>query len=203
MMEWQRLDKNQSNEILEHISSVSGPNLFSPSSSEARFKPLSFYQNYMIYRITNYATLPSFSLDFLSDGESFHLLDGSPAPINIVNALGSLYLTESNVIDYVDFYLTNIHGEDGDIYLIRDAEKLPFLDSLSLDQQIELKQKHASPTVTIDKETGDLVVLADLFYDGTLLKAAILTNANGNIEIKPSNMIMSAHKDDTNGQAYV
>lgn len=194
-MKWNRLDRHQSADILEHIATVSDPNLFSTVSSEAHFSPLSFYQDYMVYRITNYATLPSFSLDFLSDGESYHLLDGSPTPINLVNGKGSLYLTESNVIDYVDFYMSNINGEDGDVYLIRDLESLPFLDSLSLDQQIELKQRHQDPEVMIEKDSGDFIVLADLFFGGTLLQSGVVVNASGQIDIQPRNMIMSASHD--------
>ena len=191
-MDWNRLDRQQSAEILDHIAMASDPNLFSKSSSEASFKPLPFYQDYMLYRITNYATLPCFSLDFLSDGESYHLLDGSPSPINIVNMKGALYLTESNVLDYADFYLSNIRGDDGDIYLIRDLDNLPFLDSLGNDQKMELHSRHAMPEAGKDTDTGNLMVIADLFYGGTLLKAGIIVDNSGNIEIKPHDMIMSA-----------
>jgi hypothetical protein len=191
-MDWQILDKIQSAGILTHIATVSDPHLFSQTASEASFKPLSFYQDYMVYRITNYATLPCFSLDFLSDGESFHLLDGSPTPLNIVNAKGSLYLTESNVIDYVDFYLANIQGDDGDIYLIRDVETLPFIDSLAIDQQMDMKTKHEDPIVMIDDQTSHLVVAGDLFYGGTLLKAYITVSPSGQLEISQRDMIMNA-----------
>jgi hypothetical protein len=191
-MNWNRLDRHQSKEILEHIANVADPHLFSTVSSEASFRPLSFYQDYMVYRITNFATLPSFSLDFLSDGESYHILDGSKTPLNLVNAKGSLYLTESNVIEYADFYLSNIHGDDGDVYLIRDLENLPFLDSLDIDQQFSLKKKHKDPEVMIDGDTGHFIILADLFYGGTLLNAAVLVSKSGEIDIQPRDMIMSA-----------
>lgn len=193
-MDWNRLDKAQSSQILQHISVAADPGMFSPNSSEASFKPLSFYQDYMLYRVTNYASLPSFSLDFLSDGESFHLLDGSPSPINLVNAKGTLYLSESNVIDYVEFYLLNIQGEDGDIYLIREVENLPFLDSLRLDQQIELKSKHVIPSVAINEDTGDFIVLCDLFYDGTLVQAGVSVTQGGQIDIQPRDMIMASYR---------
>lgn len=189
-MEWNRLDRQQSEEILEHIAVASDPSLFTMGSSEASFKPLPFYQDYMLYRMTNYATLPAFSLVFLSDGESFFLLDGSPAPINLVNKKGVLFLNETNVVDYVDFYLSNIQGEDGDIYLIRDLDNLPFVDSLERDQKMELERRHIEPQVTKDADTGRFVVLCDLFYTGTLLKSAVFVDDEGQIEIQPREMIM-------------
>lgn len=169
---------------------ASDPSLFSESSSEASFKPLPFYQDYMLYRMTNYATLPAFSLVFLSDGESFFLLDGSPAPINMVNKKGVLSLSEVNIVDYIDFYLSNIRGEDGDIYLIKDLDALPFIDSLERDQRAELEHRHIEPQVTKDPETGRFIVLCDLFYTGTLLKSAVIVDLEGNIEIHPREMIM-------------
>jgi len=191
-MDWNRLDKTQSQAILEQVINAADPGLFSRNSSEASFKPLSFYQDFMVYRITNYATLPSFSLDFLSDGESFHLLDGSPQAFEIVNAKGSLYLNETNLIDYVEFYLANITADDGDIYMIRDVRSLPFIESLSFDQQADLQSKHAEPQTVLDEETGDFIALVDLFYDGTLLKSGIIVKSNGTIDIQPREMIMSS-----------
>lgn len=191
-MDWNRLDRQHSIAVLERITTAADRGLFSQNSSEAQFKPLPFYQDYMLYRVTNYATLPSFSLDFLSNGESFHLLDGSSNPIFNVNAQGSLYLTESNVIDYVAFYLLNVTAEDGDIYMIQDTEDLPFIDSLSLDQQIDLKTRHKPAEIAVDQTTGDFIVLADLFYSGTLLKAAITVTSSGEITIQPRDMLMSA-----------
>lgn len=191
-MDWNRLDKQQSMAVLQQITTAADPALFSVNSSEASYKPLPFYQDYMIYRIINYATLPSFSLDFLSDGESFHLLDGSSTPIETVNAKGSLYLSEANVVDYVEFYLSHMSGDDGDIYMIRNIEDLPFIDSLGIDQQMELKTKHVPAEIAIDEETGDFIVLSDLFYSGTLLKAGIIVKASGEIDIQPRDMIMTA-----------
>ena len=191
-MTWQKIDRHQSNEILNHIASVSDPHLFSAQSSEVSFMPLPFYKDYFVYRITNYATLPSFSLDFLSNGESYHLLDGAPAPINSVNKSGALHLNEGNVIAYADFYLGNIRGEDGDVYMIRDIDSLPFIDSLGTDQQIDLKNRHESPSVKWDAGHNHYVLLADLFYGGTLLKSAILIDMNGMLEIQPQEMIMSS-----------
>lgn len=192
MMDWNRLDRQNSIAVLERITTAADPGLFSASSSEAQFRSLPFYQNFMLYRVTNYATLPCFSLDFLSDGESFHLLDGSADPIFNVNAQGSLYLNENNVVDYVAFYLGNVMAEDGDIYMIQDPDDLPFIDSLSLDQQLELKARHKDAQIAVDQTSGDFIVLADLFYGGTLLKSAITVNTSGDIHIQPRDMLMSA-----------
>ena len=189
-MHWNTLNKNELETILGHITQAADPSLFSLTCSEASYRPLSFYQDYMVYRVVNYATLPSFSLDFLSNGETFHLLDGTAIPIDIVNKVGGLYLTQTNVIDYVDFYMANIRGEDGDVYFIKDIDSLPFIDSLSMDQQLDLKKRHSEPVV--HKTDDGFIIDANIFYGGTLLSAHISVDKTGAIELRPGKMMMSA-----------
>lgn len=201
-MDWNRLDRQQSLAILEQITSAADPDLFSRHASEASFKPLSFYQDYMVYRITNYATMPSFSLDFLSDGESFHLLDGTAKAFEIVNAKGSLYLSENNVVDYVEFYLSNINTDDGDVFLIRDFDRMPLWETMDMHIQEDFKRKHEEPKVVLDEEKGNFIAVADLYFDGTLLKSAIIVENNGQIDIQPREMIMTAHKETSVGDFH-
>jgi len=92
-MDWQRLDRSKTTEILDRISQSPDGALFSLATSEAAAKPLPLYKGFMRVRLINYATLPSFSLDFLSDGSSFYLLDGSADPIEKVYRLGVLALS--------------------------------------------------------------------------------------------------------------
>jgi hypothetical protein len=87
----------------------------------------------------------------------------------------------------------NISGEDGDIYLIRDVENLPFIDSLTLDQQMDLKNKHHDPSIALNEDTGHFIVLCDLFYNGTLVEAAVSVSQTGEIDIQPREMLMSSY----------
>jgi hypothetical protein len=145
----------------------------------------------MLYRVTNYATLPCFSLDFLSDGESFHLLDGTPSPIKLVNMKGSLYLSEATVIDYAEFYLSNLQADGGDIYFIREVEDLTFLGSLAHDQVREIEQHHEQPKAYKNNDSGGYVIEADIYYDAALLKSYIYVSDNGEIEIQPREQLVN------------
>ncbi|MEC9235958.1 MAG: hypothetical protein VX803_06890, partial [Pseudomonadota bacterium] len=83
-MDWQRLDRKATEDLIQKAGSASV--LFSPQTSEARRATLSFLDNYALYRLTNYAALPMISLDYLvnentTTGGSVFYLDGSTAPI--------------------------------------------------------------------------------------------------------------------------
>ena len=51
------------------------------------------------------------------------------------------------------------------------------------------KKSHTAPTATYDSTHQNYTILADLFYDGTLLKSAIIVENNGSITIHPREMI--------------
>lgn len=194
-MEWERLNRDASKKIIGKITHASDEMLFSERSSEASCAGLSFYKNFLLYRVTNYATLPSFSLDFLGDGNTFYLLDGSPDPIFMVNNRGALKLNELNILDYVDFFLRYVATEDGDIYLIKDPDDLPFLDSLSIEQQISLKQKFTPLTLDYNEADDVYELHGDIYYGGTLLKATLNIATNGTISFTNQKMLSQSDQN--------
>lgn len=191
-MNWQKLERNETAKIIQRVSETPDGVLFSKSTSEATAAVLSFYRGFNLVRLTNYATLPSFTLDFLSDGNSFYLLDGSADPLNRVSARGALVLNDQNVLDYVEFFFKHVTTEEGDIYLIRDPDALPFMDSLSLDQQIQVKKNHSDPAVEYDRDNDVFLVHAVMYFAGVLLKATLTVQPDGQIEISNHAMLMAA-----------
>lgn len=190
-MDWERLDRSKTALLIDRISLTAEGRIFSLTSSEGQTQPLAFYQGYRLYRLTNFATLPSFSLDFLGDGGQFYLLDGTADPIRLVNDRGCLSLNINNIIDYVAFYFHAVVSDDGDIYLIRDLRELPFLESLSIDQQILLKKRHRQVEVSYEDDAGIFILNADMYFDGTLMRADILVTDMGEITIRNASMLMS------------
>lgn len=190
-MNWQKLERSETAKIIERVSQTPDGSLFSITTSEATAAHVPFYRGFMVVRLTNYATLPSFTLDFISDGTLFYLLDGSPDPLQKVAARGGLILTDRNVAEYVDFFFRHVTTEEGDIYLIRDMDSLPFLDSLSLDQQIQLKRRHTEVEVVYNRDDDSFAVSADLYFAGVLLKAILTVQPDGQIEVSNHAMLMA------------
>ncbi len=190
-MNWQKLERGETAKIIQRVSQTPDGSLFSKTTSEATAAYLPFYRGFSLVRLTNYATLPSFTLDFLSDGASFYLLDGSPDPLNKVSARGALVLTDQNVVEYVDFFFRNVTTVEGDIYLIRDPDNLTFMDSLSLDQQIQIKRAHEPVSVAYDRANDIFLVNGVLYFAGVMLKATLTIQPDGQIEISNHAMLMS------------
>jgi len=188
---WQRLDKSSAHHVLDHIAREVDKGLFPEISTEVKCQSLDFCKNFMLYRLTNYAAMPSFRMDFLSDGENFYYLSGSAEPIYNVNKRAPIALREDNILNYLDFFFTNVQSEDGDIYIVRDPASLPFMSSLPQEQQIELNAHHLKPSIEFDAMTDAYIIKTTLYYAGGLMTSVISVSTSGEIDFLDLKLLLS------------
>src|SRR5688572_12860610 len=112
-MHWQRLDRENTIQVIDSVKSAADPRLIVSGTSEVERARLSFYGNTSLYKVTNYASLPSFTFEYLGDGTFFHYLDGTEMPIYTVNDKGGLMLTENSIVDYLAFFFGHVAGDGG------------------------------------------------------------------------------------------
>lgn len=191
-MEWVTLTREQSRIVINKVLTPEDGGLFNPMTSEVKTLSLPFYDQFQLYRITNYASLPSFTLEYLGNGDTFYRLDGHPDPIYQVNQLSPIRLDMNNVLLYLDFFLSNVQSEDGDIYLITEPEKLKFYDSLPADQQAEISAKTRQPEVSYEFNLNAFVVSATLYFTGMVMNAIIQIGEDGSIAVIDQTMLMHA-----------
>lgn len=189
--EWQILDRDQSSELIERLTTHADADLFSGATCGVQYRPLPFYRHFVLYRIINYNTMPVFTMEYLGDGTTFYRLDGSPDPILLVNSRGDLDLDEDNAVDYISFFFSHISTDEGDMVLVDNPDDLPFIDSLDMEQQIMLKRRHEKPSLSYDPIGDSFTLSSDVFYTGCLLKADISVNRDGKINITDRGMIMA------------
>ncbi len=189
-MQWQRLDRDNSEHVINSVKSDANDGLFTLGTSEVKRAAASFYKDYYIYKVTNYASLPSFSFQYLSDGKYFSYLDGSEDPIYAVNDKGTLSLTETTVIPYLTFYFEHVSDDNDDIILINNLQDMPLLDSLGPAVYDSVFKHHKPTTVTYDESQDYFSIEADLYMDSQLVRADINVNIKGRVTVTPQKMIM-------------
>ena len=74
---WTRLNKEEASQALDRISDSRDAILFGRDTSQVSHSTLPFYKNFKLCRITNYATMPVFTLVYLTDEHLFVQLDGT------------------------------------------------------------------------------------------------------------------------------
>ncbi len=173
------------------------PSFFSAKSSEARCAKLPFYTNFLLYRLTNHATLPAFSIDFLSDGQQYVYLDGTSQPIYRVNATGDLILNENTVLDYLAFFVHYVPGPEGEILLIDSNKKIFPTGVLDIDRHREMLYTHRDVKIDYDEELKSYKIKIPMYYGGALVKADINLDERGHLDIVDFQMLLKGSFEQT------
>ena len=188
--DWKRFNREETNGVLEKLSTHKDAVVFSRDVTEVLCRPLPFYSKYRLYKLTNYATMPSFTMSYLGDGEDFISLDGTANPIYTANEKDPVSLGETNVIPYLDFFFGHVQGSEGDIFLIKDPAKMPFMSSLSPAQQQSVLDCFKPLQVSSDITPGHFRVSGTLYYDGVLLAATIQVTPEGKLAFQEQSMLL-------------
>lgn len=191
-MLWQRLDRENTLKTIDSVKSASEAGLFSPTTSEVQKAKLSFYNAVDLFKLTNFASLPSFTFEYLGDGLHFHYLDGTESPIYIINDKGHLTLNERSVIDYLEFFFAHVTVDDDEMFLVKNVHDMPLLDSLDADSIDSITRNHNAPVVSYDAGFDKHTVEADLYAEGMLIRATLEVNNAGRVAIISRKMIVNA-----------
>lgn len=182
-MNWHRLDREKTVEMINSVKSAAEALLFSPVTSEAKCTRLPFYDNHLLYRLTNFASLPTFSLDFIGDGQNFIYLDGSADPILQVNQAAGLNLSEHTVIPYLNFFFLNVAMEDGEIIILKNPEEASTIDIYDDDRREDIGLQPEGAVIEVN-EAGSYIVKTPIFLDGSLVDAKLTVDRQGHVTVK-------------------
>lgn len=188
---WTKLKREEAHAVLSKLSGHRDAVVFSKEATEVSWRKLPFYNNYMLYRLINYATMPTFSMTYLSNGEEFISIDGTAIPIYTVNEKDPIRVNEMNVIPYLDFFFSNVQGSEGDVFLIKDPRKMPFMQSMSEAQQQSVITSFRPLKVTHDATANVFRVSGTIYYGGGLLSSTINVTPEGRLSFQDQNLLLT------------
>jgi hypothetical protein len=163
--DWIQLDQDKASAFINVVRDEREPTLFDPSVCEVHALPLSFYDGYALCRIVNRHMLPYLVLDYLSNGENHYYMDGSESAFHNLNAREALSLDESNVVDYLDFYISYVYERGNSLGFVRDDQ-----DGYS---------------AKLENSDGQIFrIQAPLIYDERRIQARIEIGKNGALHIR-------------------
>lgn len=188
---WTRLTRDQAHRVLHQLGDQPDAVVFSKEATEVAWRTLPFYSHYRLYRLINYATLPTFTMMYLSNGEEFIPLDGTANPLYTVNEKDPVQISEKNVVDYLNFFFNNVQGSEGDIFLIKDPRKMPFIDALNAQQRQDVINSFKTMQVTKQENPSACRVNCTLYYGGGLIASTILVTPDGKLSFHAQSLLMS------------
>jgi len=188
---WTKLDREQAHKVLEQLSAGNREAIvFSRDTTEVFWRSLPFYTNYRLYRLVNYATMPIFTMMYLSNEQEYISIDGTAAPIYTVSVKDPIRLTEMNVISYLEFFFSNVQGSEGDVFLITDPRKMPFMDTLKPAQQQSIMNCFKPLTVSSDS-LGNFEINGTVHYSGGLMVVTIIVTPDGKMAFQNQSLLLS------------
>ncbi len=138
MRDWQQLTPDQSIEFIKSVASESDLILFEPSLCDVYTLPLPFYEGYSLYRIVNKYMLPYLLLDYLSNGENHHYMNGSDQAFHNLNSRNALSLGSENVLDYLDLYISYVYERGHSLVFMNDHEEAAKHSHVDFDEGSQL-----------------------------------------------------------------
>lgn len=175
--------------MIGRVKSAAEAMLFTPVTSEAKCSRLPFFRSFLLYRLTNFSSLPTFSMDFLSNGEDFHYMDGADTAIRHLVSSGELVLTEETVISYLNFYYCYVRLPEGEIILLKNAAEAPDIDLYDEERREALDIIPEGVQIDKDGENGPFRVTAPALYDSSPMEVMITVTADGQVTTSPKRML--------------
>lgn len=188
-MIWHRLDRDKTLDMIGRVKTASEAILFTPVTSEAKCSRLPFFKTFLLYRLTNFSSLPTFSMDFLSNGESFFYMDGADTAIHHMVQIGELLLTEDTIIPYLHFYYCNVRLAEGELILLKNAAEGAHIDLYDDERRENLDVMPEGIIITRESEGGAFRITAPAFYDSAPMEVEITVTLDGVVTTTPKRML--------------
>lgn len=188
-MIWHRLDRDKTIDMIGRVKIAAEAMLFTPVTSEAKCTRLPFFNSFLLYRLTNFSSLPTFSMDFISNGETFLYMDGADTAIRQMVESGELNLTTETVLPYLHFYYCYVRLPEGEIILLKDAAEAPHIDLYDEERRETLDVVPEGIQIEQDPATGGFVIIAPALYDSSPMEVLITVSANGQVSTSPKRML--------------
>lgn len=188
-MIWHRLDRDKTIDMIGRVKSAAEAMLFTPVTSEAKCTRLPFLKSFLLYRLTNFSSLPTFSMDFISNGETFFYMDGADTAIRQMVAMGELELNEENIIAYLNFYYCYVRLPEGEIILLKNPEEAPHIDLYEEERREALDVIPEGIEIERDHTNGGFLVLAPALYDSSPMQVLITISSDGQVFTSPKRML--------------
>ncbi|MDD9899624.1 MAG: hypothetical protein OXT65_01430 [Alphaproteobacteria bacterium] len=186
---WKRLNRAESVAILEKLGDQRDALVFSMTTTDVTIRDLTFYSRYKLYRLVNYATLPVFSMMYLSDGKEFIQLDGTAGPIYTANEKDPIRMDETTIIPYLEFFFAQVEGSEGDVFLIKNPRKAPFMESLSEEQQNRVVDMFKP--IEVSRRDDDTILTGTIYYGGGLIAATIVVAPDGKMAFEAQSLLLN------------
>ncbi len=181
---WSEISAKTLEDWIARVAPVDGKYRMSLETTRGFQRGLPFYENTKMFAFTDesWGNRDLIIYYLQNEGDVFRL-NGTSPPIHKVNAKAPIHLSEDNILDYVRFFCSMVHGEEGP-FCVLEAGDDPFLPEEMDDKTRHIIAGSARPA-TYDgmTESGNYLVAATIFYSNALFVANFVVEPTGMIRM--------------------
>jgi len=202
--DWTECDDEALQRFMTEVKSDEFPSLFSGPHFKLYKKPLSFYDGYEFYALSNQCMIPFYEMYFLSNGENHQYLDGTIFPFQALINLEAMSLTLDNVEDYLEFYFRFVFYPNRKILYIKDPNDSPYLGASAMRHHFKTLQYDAQRQIEHDSESQAFHLTAPVLHNGKTVQGHITVYESGIIEVlDPEHFTLLDNSIDDAAPSYI
>lgn len=188
-MIWHRLDRDKTIDMITRVKGADGSMMFTPVTSEAKCSRLPFLKSFLLYRLTNFSSLPTFSMDYLSNGESYFYMDGSDSALRHLVDMGDFILTPDTVLPFLHFYFCYVRLPEGEMIVLQNAAEASTIDLYDDERREKLDIVPDNYKIAANSNGDGFILTLPLLYDNTPMEVTVTVAMTGQVTLTPQRML--------------
>lgn len=188
---WETLQEPYCRRTLELIGIENSDFLEDPAIIVRRCE-LPFYKDYNLYEVEDSRPSPANLAYYLINNDSAFILDGKSDVIHNVNA-ENLELNRNNILLYLKFFCTNVHGDGGRFIILDDLNGIEWMEKPDENYINEINKQIRPPRVkkfndSNEEKTWEIEV--ELLYETAIFTASMsVSGQSGMVMMEDDNPI--------------
>jgi len=181
--EWEKLNGVEAKKVLEEINPHIEPVPFNPDTTTVRKQKLSFYEEYILYEMTDLSAIPGVRKYAIYKPGDVHVLNWTNQMIYEVNENAPIKLDERKILDYAKFFFTYVRGRHGRFLIVEAVDDIRW-QSEPPEQGRKVMQEMLEPITLLSQEPdGTYILECYMVFKDSLFKTFVHVKPDGLISL--------------------
>jgi len=189
--EWEKIEHKDAADVMEDVNPYIHPIPFSLEMTRLSVSRLSFYEDYKLYKMTNFEARHGVTKYTLRKPGHAVVINWTAEPIYKINKIAPVQINENNVVDYIKFFFTYVRDRERNLQVIEKIEDLKLNGKQSAQLHFNVMSKIGPVSLeSVDSNEG-FDLLGYLLSCNTLVKSRIRVKKTGTIILSDEEKIMN------------
>lgn len=181
---WSEISTASLAELISKVAPVDGKYKMDQETTRGFHRDLSFYKSVKLLAFVDQNwTNRNLVIYYLEDQGNLFRLNGTSPAVHEVNAKAPVQVNESNVIDYLRFFMFMVRGEEGPFRLLEEYDESELSGELDETTRSVIDGIKRSATLEGLNERGHFLVDAPVLYSDGIFMADFAVQPTGMVEM--------------------